>query len=153
MAFLETKLPAPFVALAIAAGMWLYWRDTQVMASSWDLRIAVSVAISQFSAALVLAAFVAFRRAHTTINPMHPERAAALVTHGIYRFTRNPMYLSLVLLLLAYAIRFDAVGALGGPVVFAAYVTRFQVLPEERALEAKFGMQYEDYCRRVRRWF
>lgn len=152
MAFLETKLPAPLVAIAIAAGMWLYWRDAQPIASPSDLRVAVAVAISQASAVLVLAALAAFWQARTTINPMHPDRAATLVTHGIYRYTRNPMYLSLGLLLLAYAIRLDSVAALGGPMVFAAYVTRFQVMPEERALEAKFGAQYADYCRRVRRW-
>ncbi|ANQ86865.1 conserved hypothetical membrane protein [Azoarcus olearius] len=152
MAYLETKLPAPLLALAIAAGMWLVWRDAPVFGPDAELRVAVSVAIAQVSAALVLAAGFAFWRARTTIDPRRPERAATLVTYGIYRFSRNPMYLSLLLLLLAYAIRLGAPVALAGPVVFAAYVTRFQVLPEERALEAKFGLQYADYCRRVRRW-
>lgn len=152
MAFLETRLPAPFVALAIAAVMWLFWRDVQVMATTWEPRVTVAVAISQLSAALVLAALAAFWRVRTTINPRHPERAGTLVTYGIYRFSRNPMYLSLILLLLAYAVRFESFGALGGPLIFAAYVTRFHVLPEERALAAKFGAQYAEYCSRVRRW-
>lgn len=152
MTFLETKLPAPFVALAIAAAMWLYWRDVQVLTTGWAPRITVAVALSQLSGALVLAAFAAFWRARTTINPRHPERASTLVTRGIYRFTRNPMYLSLILLLLGYAIRFEAMGALVGPVAFAAYVVRFHVVPEERALAAKFGPQYLEYCSRVRRW-
>lgn len=152
MAFLETKFPAPFLALAIAAAMRLQWHELDIPDPAWEPRVIVAVALSLASAALVLAAVTAFGRARTTINPLYPERAAVLVTHGVYRFTRNPMYLSLLLLLLAYAIRLGPVAALAGPTVYAIYVTRFQVLPEERVLHAKFGEQYADYCRRVRRW-
>lgn len=95
---------------------------------------------------------VCFWRVRTTINPLDPGKASYLVTNGIFRMSRNPMYLSLLLLLVAYAIRLDSLTIWLGPLIFAAYVTRFQILPEERALAEKFGEAYLDYKHRTRRW-
>ena len=86
------------------------------------------------------------------MNPLEPANAANLVTGGVFRLSRNPMYLSLLLLLVAYAVRLDAPAVWLGPIVFVAYVTRFQIHPEERALEAKFGPAYLQYQLRTRRW-
>ena len=103
-------------------------------------------------ALIEVAALVTLWRSRTTINPVHPERARRLVTGGIYRVSRNPMYLSLLLLLAAYALRLDAWAAWLGPLGFWAYVTRFQILPEERVLADKFGPDYRRYRERTRRW-
>lgn len=152
MRFLETRIPAPFVAIAIAAGMWLLPR-AQALPDAIDvLRLATIDLSMNLSAVVALAAFASFWKARTTINPIKPDRASVLVTHGIYRFTRNPMYLSLLLLLVAYASHLGCWAALAGPMAYVAYVTRFQILPEERVLLAKFGAEYEAYKRRVRRW-
>lgn len=94
----------------------------------------------------------AFRKAHTTINPLRPDRAAAVVTMGVYRVTRNPMYLGLVLILLGLALYLASPWAVLGPPVFVAYITRYQIQPEERVLAARFGTPYTDYCAQVRRW-
>ncbi|MFO1434921.1 MAG: isoprenylcysteine carboxylmethyltransferase family protein [Gammaproteobacteria bacterium] len=101
---------------------------------------------------LMFPAFAAFRKSHTTINPLKPEQATVLVTDGVFAFTRNPMYLSLSLFLIAYAVFLSSLPALIGPVVFFAFINRFQIVPEERALKATFGTTYIDYMRRVRRW-
>ncbi len=95
---------------------------------------------------------LAFRASRTTVNPLKPERASALVTGGIYRVTRNPMYLGMTLLLLAWAIQLSALLPFLGPVVFVAYITRFQIEPEERTLRRVFGDGYTAYARQVRRW-
>ena len=87
------------------------------------------------------------------MHPRAPERSSRLVTGGVYRFSRNPMYLALALFLLAWALWLGNGAALVWPALFAAYLTRFQIVPEERALAAKFGQEYAQYCRRVRRWF
>lgn len=94
----------------------------------------------------------AFYRARTTTHPMWPDRATALVTHGIYRYTRNPMYLGMALLLVAWAVYLANLAALVGVALFVAYITRFQILPEERALSRIFKEEYEVYRRSVRRW-
>jgi protein-S-isoprenylcysteine O-methyltransferase Ste14 len=148
MRFLEHKIPAPVLALLVGVAMGTLAHRTPLA----DLRSAVAIVTANASAVLALAAFFAFRRAHTTIDPTRPHRASTLVTGGVYRWTRNPMYLSLALVLVAYAIRLGAWVALAGPVLFAAYVTRFQIVPEERALASKFGAAFDEYRRRVRRW-
>jgi protein-S-isoprenylcysteine O-methyltransferase Ste14 len=152
MQMLEARIPAPLVAALLAIGMWLLFYAESGYDTAGPLQSAAATAVSLLSGALALAAFAQFLRARTTIDPFKPERASTLVTHGVYRLTRNPMYVSLLLLLLAHAIHLWAPPALAGPVAFAAYVTRFQIIPEERALEAKFGAEFCEYKRRVRRW-
>jgi protein-S-isoprenylcysteine O-methyltransferase Ste14 len=95
---------------------------------------------------------MAFRRAGTTPDPVHVDRASTLVTTGVYAWTRNPMYVGLTLLLCAWACVLAAPWTAAGPPLFAAYITRFQILPEERALSERFGEAYAAYLRRVRRW-
>ncbi len=99
-----------------------------------------------------LLGLIAFRASRTTVNPLKPERSTALVTGGVYRVTRNPMYLGMALLLLAWAVYLSSLLPLAGPVVFVLYITRFQIRPEERALQARFGDDFARYAARVRRW-
>lgn len=152
MRFLETRIPAPFIALVIASGMWLLPRAVPMSDVVDMLRLAIIDVSMDLSALVAVCAFATFWRARTTINPLQPDRASVLVTHGIYRFTRNPMYLSLLLLLLAYASHLGSWLAFTGPLAYVAYITRFQILPEERVLAAKFGVDFQAYVRQVRRW-
>ncbi len=105
--------------------------------------------------ALIVAAIALFQFfvAKTTVNPLHPAKAEKLVETGIYAYTRNPMYLALLMLLLAWGIwlgnAFNTLLAAG----FVAYMNHFQILPEERALLQVFGNDYKQYCLLVRRWF
>lgn len=99
-----------------------------------------------------LQAVASFRRRKTTVNPMTPTEASTLVTDGIYHFTRNPMYLGLLCLLIAIAL---LLGTLSGLIILPAfvwYMTEFQIKPEEDSLRAVFGPAYEEYLTRVRRW-
>ena len=149
---LETRIPAPVVAIAIAGIMKLYAHIARIPLDASPVLAEVGIRFSQLSAAIAILAFASFALAKTTINPLDPSRASTLVTGGIYRFTRNPMYLSLLLLLIAYAMRLGSWAEWLGPVVFAVYVTRFQIIPEERILESKFGATFLSYKSRTRRW-
>jgi protein-S-isoprenylcysteine O-methyltransferase Ste14 len=153
MNFLDNRIPPPLVALIAAVLMWI--------AAQWFLPATGLPNVLRYGAAAVLlllglASSISgartFRRAGTTLNPMRIENASALVTGGIYRITRNPMYLGLTLALSAWAFFLGCLWTLAGPVIFIGYITAFQIVPEERALAAKFGDSYRDYCRRVRRW-
>lgn len=116
------------------------------------LRIGLAAMLLVTGAWLAVAGVIEFRRASTTVNPMAPSDSSTVVDTGVYRYTRNPMYLGFLLVLFAWAAWLAAPWALLGPVVFVAWMTRFQILPEERALLERFGDDYRAYCRRVRRW-
>jgi protein-S-isoprenylcysteine O-methyltransferase Ste14 len=102
--------------------------------------------------AIGIAGIIAFRRHGTTVHPMRPETASAVVDTGIYGHSRNPMYLGLSVLLAAWGLWLANGAALAMVPVFVAYLTRFQILPEERAMLGNFGEQYAGYMARVRRW-
>ena len=152
MQALELKIPPPVVALLMALGMWGIARYVPAWEAPDRVRQALAIALAAIGAGFDLAGLVAFRRARTTINPMKPRSASSLVDSGVYRVTRNPMYVGLVFFLCAWAAYLWSPWALLGPVAFAAYISRFQIAPEERALSTLFGAEYSAYMARVRRW-
>lgn len=101
---------------------------------------------------MALLAIREFRKARTTVDPVHIERASTLVTGGIFSLTRNPMYLGLTLVLTGFGVWLTAPWSLIGPILFVAFITRFQIIPEERTMRSLFRDAYDDYCRRTRRW-
>jgi len=99
-----------------------------------------------------VSAMLTFRRSKTTVNPLKPETATALVSGGPFRVSRNPMYLGLLLVLVGWSVSLGAPWSLAGPVAFVFYIQRFQIIPEERVMALKFGVAYAQYCAGVRRW-
>ena len=152
MRFLELRIPPPIVGLVIGAGMWTVSRYTASLVIPAGGRLAAALLLAAVGVAVALGGVVSFRRARTTVNPLKPESSAALVSTGVYSFTRNPMYLGMLLVLIAWAVYLASVWALLGPLGFGLYITRFQILPEERVLERLFGKSFADYKQRVRRW-
>jgi protein-S-isoprenylcysteine O-methyltransferase Ste14 len=152
MPALDTRIPPPVVGALVAAAMWGLSAVGPQFALAPGLRLAAVALLVAAGVAFDVLALLAFRGARTTVNPLRPERATSLVTGGVYRVTRNPMYVGLALLLLAWAAYLSALLPLAGPVVYVLYITRFQILPEERSLEAVFGDAYAAYRTRVRRW-
>lgn len=114
-------------------------------------RVAAVIAVLGGSVVAV-AAIVAFRRAKTTVNPLAPEKASSVVTSGIYRLTRNPMYCAMAAALLGIVLWWVSMPGLVLVGAYCAYITRFQILPEEQALLALFGDDFSNYMSRVRRW-
>jgi protein-S-isoprenylcysteine O-methyltransferase Ste14 len=152
MKALELKIhPLPLV-VGFGALMWAIDRWLFPLSERTELRTGIAVVIFGVAIAILAAAIIGFRRARTTVDPMHPEAASAIVTSGIYRFTRNPMYLAFLLTLVAWAVFLGNVAAALLPLCFVLYMNRFQIGPEEQALRARFGEPYEAYLRSVRRW-
>ena len=152
MSALELRIPPPVVMLLVGAVMWLLSICVPGLAVVIPIRGAIAGVLLAAGGATALAGVHAFRRFRTTVNPMRPESTISLVTSGIYRYTRNPMYLGLLLVVTAWACWLSNVLVFLLLPVFVAYITRFQILPEERALAARFGEEFAAYCRRVRRW-
>jgi protein-S-isoprenylcysteine O-methyltransferase Ste14 len=149
---LELKIPPPVVALIVAAAMWMNSISGPRLDLPFEVRLGIAVAIAAVGVTFDLLGFLAFRKARTTINPLKPQKTSALVTSGIYRFSRNPMYVGLVCFLLAWAAFLAALWPLAGPILFVFYVNRFQIEPEERLLAQRFGDDFKTYKARVRRW-
>jgi protein-S-isoprenylcysteine O-methyltransferase Ste14 len=137
---------------AFAAAMWL--ASGLLPGLAWTLPgqglLALLLAIAGL--AFAIAGVVAFRRAGTTVDPTRPGAASAMVTSGVYRISRNPMYLGFLLLLTAWAVRLSHPVAFAFLPAFALYMNRFQIRPEERALAERFGADAAGYFRSVRRW-
>lgn len=146
------RLPPLVVAPLVALLMWLVARGTPAWRIAFPGIEIVAWALLAAATAVGLAGLTAFRRASTTVNPLQPERASALVSAGIYRHTRNPMYLALAMALLAWGLLLGHAVAPCGLAVFVAWMNRYQIAPEERALAALFGADFERYRREVRRW-
>ena len=151
MSFLELKLPPPVVALLVALAMWGLARVASLPGEP-SLRVSMALALAAVGVAFSVSGARAFRKAKTTKNPMKPQAASSLVIAGVYKLTRNPMYLGLSLMLLGWAVFLWSAWALLGPIVFIAYISRFQIAPEERVLATLFGAEYSAYKAKVRRW-
>lgn len=148
MDWLEHRIPPPLVAIITGLLMWLAVRPITEPGSRLWLTLLVALA----GVAVCLAGVASFRRARTTVNPLKPESASSLVVVGIYRHTRNPMYLGFAIVLLGWCVFLGSALAVLGVAVFVLYIGRFQIRPEERALRDLFGAEFDAFCGRVRRW-
>jgi protein-S-isoprenylcysteine O-methyltransferase Ste14 len=152
MRFLELKIPPPLVAVLFGVAMWLVSRLGGAVHVSFGNRMGAAIVIGAIGMAFGLSAMASFVRAKTTMNPTKLGATSSLVTHGVYRLTRNPMYLSLALYLFALGVYLSNWLALLLLPVFVLYINQFQIKPEERALSALYGPEYASYKSRVRRW-
>lgn len=152
MTLLDHRIPPPAIGALVALGMWglAGWGPSLGLAPPWQTLLVAAFVLAGLG--FDVAGLLAFRASRTTINPMRPQRSTALVTGGVYRLTRNPMYVGMALLLTAWALHLDAWPALAGPPAFVLYITRFQIRPEERVLAGLFGDDYTRYLAQVRRW-
>jgi protein-S-isoprenylcysteine O-methyltransferase Ste14 len=149
---LELKVPPPVIALLIGVAMWFASRGGPSVELALPVRALLFAGIALAGGATAFAGASEFKRARTTVNPFKPQNTSTLVTSGVYRLTRNPMYLGLLLVVFGWVAFLCSASALAGPVALVACISRLQIVPEERALSAKFGAEYTDYVARVRRW-
>lgn len=145
------KVP-PLLVLGVAAGTaWLIDRMAGPSLTTPGFQVAGAV-VASLGVAVALGGVVEFRRAQTTVDPIHPDKASALVVRGIYRVTRNPMYLGFALLLGGWVLALASLPGIIVTVSFFLYLNHFQIPPEEAALSVRFGEAFDYYKARVRRW-
>ena len=149
---LELKVPPVAVVLVMGALMWLAARALPMLGFEFRARGQFAAGLAIAGAVMAAAGVVSFRRAKTTVNPMEPASSSALVVSGIYKLTRNPMYLGFLLILLGWATFLSNVVAFLVLAAYVFYMNRFQIEPEERALAALFGEAFAAYRSMVRRW-
>ena len=152
MKYLELKIPPVIVSMLV--GLLMFG------ASTLDSSNLLSFVYPWFVAVLFLVygifiSFISvlkFKKSKTTLSPLNPLQTNSLVSSGIYRYTRNPMYLSFYFFLLSLAFYLESLVSLTVSTIFVVYINLFQILPEERLLTKKFGNAYFQYANRVRRW-
>ncbi|MEP0357093.1 MAG: isoprenylcysteine carboxylmethyltransferase family protein [Paraglaciecola sp.] len=151
MKFLELKLHPPVVLCITLLSTYLcnrYFSVALIPEAFQDSYVYVAT-VGVF---IAITGVWQFRQAKTTLDPHKPHNTNHLVSTGIYGFTRNPMYLGMALVLLAAILKLgDLLGLVNLP-IFVLYLTYFQVKPEERAIEKRFGEEYNRYKSKVRRW-
>ncbi|HZS67278.1 MAG TPA: isoprenylcysteine carboxylmethyltransferase family protein [Burkholderiales bacterium] len=152
MKWLELRVPPPAVMAVVGLLMWLAARAFPQVDFQLPARGPLAIAIALIGLAIAIVAVFQFRRAGTTPNPMKPGKRATVVVSGVYCYSRNPMYVGDLLILAGWALWLANAAAFLGLPLFVAYLNRFQIAAEERALQARFGAAYDAYRAAVRRW-
>jgi len=149
---MKLLIPPPVYALLIGFLMWLtnqYFPVAHLIPAPWNK---VGIALIVVAGSLDLWSLFLFFKKHTTPNPMKPENTSGIVKKGLYKISRNPMYVGLLTILLGYAIWLGSLTPFLWLPVFYWLITEMQIKPEEVILERKFGQEYLNYKNSVRRW-
>ena len=147
---MNNKIPPPIVTLI--SGLIIFF-SRPIFPEYESNLINVFSAIFLFLGLLVFFLAVAsFKKYKTTVNPLQPSNASYLVISGIFRFTRNPMYLGMALILLSLSFKFNLLGGILVTALFIMFITRFQIIPEEDAMLSLFPDEFKTYKENTRRW-
>lgn len=149
---MKVKIPPLLLMLLIATVMYLLASMLPRVDSQGRAALYMSSVVLVLGVVIALLAVREFKRVDTTVDPIRIQNASNLVSSGVYRISRNPMYLSFAIILLSLVIYLQSPLLLFGVVFFVAYITKHQIHPEEQFMRNKFGEQYENYARKVRRW-
>lgn len=147
---MNNKIPPPIVTLAF--GLMIYFSRNIFP----DINNIIFYVLSLFFIILgpfvLISAVRSFKAEQTTINPININNASSLVISGVFKYSRNPMYLGMVFILLALSFRFNLVGGILFTSIFIMYITKFQIIPEEAAMKSIFGEDFNKYKNKTRRW-
>ena len=151
---MHLKIPPPIVALIGILLIFLSKDYILILYLHPHLQNTLSLLFLIFGFVIIFLATKEFKKSETTVNPMKPETSTRLVTSGVFKYTRNPMYLGLASILLASCFYFSSLlGIIVYVPLFIFYITVFQIIPEEESMKTIFNDEYLDYCSKVRRWF
>ncbi|RPH04081.1 MAG: isoprenylcysteine carboxylmethyltransferase family protein [bacterium TMED144] len=147
---MKKRIPPPIITMLCVLVIFLSKSIFPSFVFSYKLEIGIVVSIAGL---LLLAVSVkSFINNNTTINPLNLKKSTYLVTNGLFRFSRNPMYLGMLLFLVGTSIILNIIGGLIISILFIFYMNFFQIIPEEKALENLFGKDYRNYKKNIRRW-
>lgn len=152
MEFLELKIPPVVQAIVIAVAMWALAMVFPALALPLPFATGLVAGCVAAGSMVALLGVLEFKKAQTTIDPRFPEKSTRLVVAGVYRMSRNPMYLGILLVLLGWTFYLMNYLTFLLLPVFVIYMNRFQIQPEERSMRENFGSEFESYSARVRRW-
>ena len=148
---MNNKIPPPIVTLAF--GLMIYFSRNIFPDINNIIFYVLSLFFIILGPFILISAVRSFKAEQTTINPLNINNASSLVISGVFKYSRNPMYLGMVFILLALSFRFNLVGGILFTSIFIMYITKFQIIPEEAAMKSIFGEDFNKYKNKTRRWF
>ena len=147
---MNNRIPPPIVT--IICGITIYYSKSffnQFFSYSNNI---ISLFLLILGLLVFLSAVKSFRIQKTTVNPLEPKQASSLVTSGVFKFSRNPMYLGMLIILLSLSCKFNLIGGIIISLFFYIFITKFQIIPEEAAMNELFGNEFINYSKKTRRW-
>ena len=147
---METKIPPPIVTLIFGLAIYLSRKIFPEIEIQYASFFGMFLLLLGFF--ILISAVKLFRNDQTTVNPLSPEQATKLVTNGIFKLSRNPMYLGMAVILASVAVFFNIIGGIIFMALFCYYITKFQIIPEEIVMNKLFGDEFEKYKNKTRRW-
>ena len=147
---IKTRIPPPIVAITF--GFLIKYTKNIFPVVEIKNKIILGSFMIISGLIIILSAIILFKKYKTTITPLKPSKATKLITDGIYKFSRNPMYLGLLLVLLGISIILNLIGGFFLIPLFILYLNLFQIIPEENAMVDLFKDEFLDYKKNVRRW-
>ena len=147
---MNNKIPPPIVAFI--CGLAIYFSKSFFNQFYNFNNNIISLFLLILGLAIFASAVKSFRKQKTTVNPLEPKQASSLVTSGIFNFSRNPMYLGMLIILLSLSFKFNLIGGMTISLFFYIFITKFQIIPEEAAMNELFGNEFIDYSKKTRRW-
>ena len=149
---MKLKIPPALQVAIFATLMWIIKKTTTFIHFDFEEQKTVSWIVFGMGMLIEIIAIYAFRKARTTANPLHPSKTSKLVIVGIYKISRNPMYLGMLFILVAFVVELGNLFTFPILILYVWYITIFQIKPEEKVLTKLFGSDYSTYCTKVRRW-
>ena len=147
---MSNKIPPPIVTLFF--GLCIYLSRPYFPEFSFSILNSLSTISFVLGIAVFATAVSSFKRQNTTVNPISIEKASSLVVNGVFKYSRNPMYLGMLFILLGLTFKFNLIGGLLFTSLFMIFISIFQIKPEEAAMEKLFDQEWKDYIKNVRRW-
>ena len=147
---MNNKIPPPIVTFICGIAIYLSKSFFNQFFIYSNNRISLFLLI--LGLVVFISAVKSFRRHKTTVNPLEPRQASSLVTSGIFKFSRNPMYLGMLIVLLSISFKFNLIGGIITSLFFYFFITKFQIVSEEIAMNELFENQFIDYSKKTRRW-
>ena len=147
---METKIPPPLVTLIFGLSIYFSRELFPTIEIKYSFYVGIFLLLLGFL--ILISAVRLFRIDQTTVNPLSPRQATKLVTEGIFKFSRNPMYLGMACVLASLAMFFNIIGGIVCIALFCVYITKFQIVPEEKAMLDLFSEDFNQYKQTTRRW-
>ena len=147
---MNNRIPPPIVTFI--CGITIYYSKSffNKFLSYSNNRISIFLLI--LGLFVFISAVRSFRKQKTTVNPLAPKQASSLVVSGIFEYSRNPMYLGMLIVLLSISFKFNLAGGIVISLFFYLFITRFQIFPEEEAMNELFGDEFIEYSNKTKRW-